>query len=239
MARNIFIGTSGWNYDHWRGNFYPLEMPQQEWLSYYCSKFNTVEVNNTFYKQPANHTFDQWHDEAPPGFLFAVKASRYLTHMRKLNKPREPLKRLLRGARRLKTRLGPILYQLPPNWKKNLKRLREFVQILPTDLTHVIEFRERDWLTEETYSLLAEHNICLCVHDMLPRHPRRVTGPAIYVRFHGTGEKYGGKYRPSRLKGWANWLKDQASGHDVFVYFNNDANGHAICDAQELRRQFE
>lgn len=236
MARQIHIGTSGWNYDHWKGRFYPREMPPSRWFSHYCRTFDTVEINNTFYNQPSDETFDAWREQAPRRFLYAVKANRYLTHMRKLNDPREPLNRFLGGCNRLREKLGPILYQLPPNWKKNLQRLRAFAELLPGDLTHVIEFRNRDWLADDTYELRAEHNLCLCVHDMLPRHPRRVTGPTVYVRLHGAGEKYGGKYRPSRLRGWADWINKVAEGRKVFAYFNNDANAYAVRDAQLLRR---
>jgi len=234
MSRRIHVGTSGWNYDHWQGPFYPEDLPLDQWFSYYCRTFDTVEINNTFYHQPADATFDRWREQAPRGFLYAVKANRYLTHMRKLNDPADPVQRFLDGARRLGDKLGPILYQLPPNWKKNLDRLGAFAEILPGELIHVVEFRDRDWLAGDTYELMEEYNLCLCVHDMLPRHPRRVTGPALYVRFHGTGEKYGGKYRPRRLQGWADWMADVAGEREVFAYFNNDAHGYAVRDAQEL-----
>jgi hypothetical protein len=160
-----------------------------------------VEINTTFYHQPTTNTVDEWRKQAPAKFLYAVKASRCLTHMRKLNEPRDPLERFLQMARRLKSHLGPLLYQLPPNWKKNLERLRSFVSILPKKQTHVIEFRNRDWLSDDTYELLEEFHVSLCIHDMLPRHPRRVTGPVVYVRFHGPGKKkYAHKYRPSSLQ---------------------------------------
>lgn len=235
MAEEIRIGTSGWNYDHWRGRFYPPELVAKRWFSFYAEHFNTVEINNTFYKQPNDATFDQWQEQASPGFLFSVKANRYLTHMRKLKEPAKPLERFLSGVRRLKSHLGPILYQLPPNWKPNLERLREFAQVLPDDLTHVLEFRRRDWLTEETYDVMAECNLSLCVHDLLPRHPRRVRGRVVYVRFHGAGSKYAGKYRRSRLRRWADWLRAVAQERKVFVYFNNDLHAHAVHDAKTLQ----
>lgn len=234
MTGTIHIGTSGWNYSHWQGPFYPEDLPSDRWFSHYSKTFNTVEINNTFYHQPQNEVFDAWREQAPDGFLYAVKANRYLTHMKKLKEPGESLERFLDGARRLKDHLGPILYQLPPRWKKNLQRLREFAKSLPSDLTHVLEFRDRDWLAEDTYELLAESNLGLCVHDMLPRHPRRVTGPAVYIRFHGTGGKYTGKYPPSRLQTWADWIKESAADHDVFAYFNNDENAYAVKDAMTL-----
>jgi uncharacterized protein YecE (DUF72 family) len=233
---SLRIGTSGWNYDDWRGKVYPDKLPESEWFGYYSKLFDTVEINNTFYHQPTAHTVDTWRKQAPSKFLYAVKASRYLTHMRKLNNPRDPLDRFLRMARGLKSHVGPLLYQLPPNWKKNLKRLRGFVSILPKLQTHVIEFRNRDWLAEDTYELLEEFHISLCIHDMLPRHPRRVTGRAVYVRFHGPGEKkYAHKYRPSSLRPWAEWIAEMRRQVPVFAYFNNDSHGYAVRDAETLR----
>ena len=229
------IGTSGWNYNHWRGRFYPQGLPSGRWFAHYAEVFDTVEINNTFYRQPKNETFDGWREQAPAGFLYAVKANRHLTHMKKLKNPQESLERCLEGSRRLKEYLGPILYQLPPQWGKNLTRLREFARLLPADLQHVIEFRDRDWLCDETYELLTEHNLSLCIHDMLARHPRRITGPIGYVRFHGSGRNSGGKYRPSRLRRWADWIRRIAEDRTVFVYFNNDAQGYAIQDARTLR----
>jgi uncharacterized protein YecE (DUF72 family) len=235
MPGQIRIGTSGWNYDHWRGPFYPGDLPRHRWFEYYSQDFDTVEINNTFYQQPDNETFDHWRAQAPAGFLYAVKANRYLTHMKKLKDPREPLERFLHGATRLKGRLGPILYQLPPHWNRNLERLESFARVLPAEFTHVVEFRQRDWLSDDTYKLLSEYNVSLCVHDMLRRHPRRVTGSIVYVRFHGAGKTRGGKYRPSRLRSWAGWILEQARQRDVFVYFNNDECAYAVRNAREMR----
>ena len=217
------------------GPFYPADLPHDRWFEHYSRDFDTVEINNTFYQQPDDETFDHWREQAPAGFLYAVKANRYLTHMKKLKDPRVPLERFLRGAQRLQGRLGPILYQLPPHWCKNLARLEAFVKVLPKQLKHVVEFRERDWLADDMYALLSEHDVSLCVHDMLRRHPRRVTGPIVYVRFHGAGRTYGGKYRPSRLGSWGQWITEQSRRRDVFAYFNNDENAHAVRNARELR----
>ncbi len=234
MPHPIRVGTSGWIYEHWRGCFYPEGLPQKEWFSHYAGIFDTVEINSSFYREPGGSTYDMWQKQAPPGFVYAVKAHRYLTHMRKLTSPAEPLERVLSGARRFKEHLGPILFQLPPRWKRNLPRLREFARLLPSDVTAVIEFRNPDWLCEETFDLLAEYNLSLCIHDLLPRHPRRVTGPVAYVRFHGAGQKYAGKYPPSRLRPWTDWIAETSVDHPVFAYFNNDAKGYAIRDARSL-----
>jgi uncharacterized protein YecE (DUF72 family) len=235
MTKRIRIGTSGWNYEHWRGTFYPAKLPSKAWFQHYCGVFDTVEINNTFYRQPDNATFDAWARQAPDGFVYAVKANRYLTHLKRLKEPAEPLQRFLDGARRLDEHLGPILYQLPPRWKKDLARFGEFADALPSELTHVIEFRDLDWLAEDTYELLAEHGIGLCIHDLLPRHPRQITGPVAYLRFHGTTAKYGGRYGVEGLRGWAEWITQAAERCEVFAYFNNDANAYAVSDASCLK----
>jgi uncharacterized protein YecE (DUF72 family) len=238
MAGKIHIGTSGWNYDHWQGPFYPDDLPQNNWFAFYSCDFDTVEINNTFYHQPQDSTYDAWRKQAPDGFTYAVKANRYLTHLKCLKDPEDPLERFLMGARRLKAHLGPVLYQLPPNWKRNLPRLETFVKLLPGDLTHVVEFRNRDWLCDDTYALLDDHGVALCMHDMLRRHPRRVIGPIVYLRFHGAGKTYGGRYRKRQLQSWVDWIRDESGDRDVFAYFNNDENGYAVCDTKRLRELF-
>ena len=239
MAGQIYIGTSGWNYDHWQGRLYPEDLPQDQWFDHYAQHFATVEINNTFYQQPTNATLDQWRKQAPTGFLYAVKANRYITHIKRLKEPKKPLKRLFTNFRRLKKHLGPILYQLPPHWNVNLERLKHFVEELPSKLSHVMEFRNRDWLCEQTYELLPEHSVGLCVNYMLRRHPRRLTGPITYVRFHGSGKKYGGKYRKRRLEAWVDWIAEIVDDCDVFVYFNNDDDAHAVDDAQRLKEMID
>jgi uncharacterized protein YecE (DUF72 family) len=236
MARKIRIGTSGWNYRHWKDVFYPCDLPQDEWFSHYSRSFNTVEINNTFYHQPNAKTYTAWRNQAPRGFRYAVKANRYLTHMLKLHDAADALRRFLQGARHLKAFLGPVLYQLPPNWNKDLERLQSFAELLPGDVHHVFEFRNRDWLADDTYELMRAFDLSLCVHDMLPRHPRRVKGPIVYVRFHGAGKKYGGKYRRHRLARWAKWIGEAVKDKEVFAYFNNDARGYAVENAKTFRK---
>jgi uncharacterized protein YecE (DUF72 family) len=230
------VGTSGWNYRHWRGRFYPPELPTREWFTHYSGAFDSVEINNTFYRLPGDGTFDAWRDQAPEGFCYAVKASRYITHLKRLKDVGEPLDRFLQGARRLESHLGPILYQLPPHWGPDVGRLREFCRQLPRDLTHVIEFREPKWLMDEVYEVLETHEVALCVHDLVDRHPRRVTGKSVYVRLHGAGQKYGGCYPMEQLQEWAEWLQRVAKdGRGVYTYFNNDREGHAVANAMSLR----
>ncbi len=160
------IGTSGWVYGHWRGRFYPPELPQGAWFAHYARAFDTVEINNSFYRLPAAATFDAWREQAPPGFLYAVKASRFLTHMKKLADPEEPLGRFFERAARLGGTLGPILYQLPPRWRVNLPRFEAFLAALPPGYRHVVEFRDASWLREEVFHLMERRGVAHCLHDM-------------------------------------------------------------------------
>jgi uncharacterized protein YecE (DUF72 family) len=236
----VHIGCSGWQYKHWRGYFYPPVLQQSGWLEFYAQRFNTVEVNNTFYRLPEASTFADWRRRVPRGFSFAVKASRYLTHMKKLKDPDEPLERLFSRAGRLGTQLGPILYQLPPRWPVNLTRLEAFLRALPRRRQHVIEFREPAWYADDVFALLQNYRVALCLHDMAGSASGKLAvGPFVYVRFHGT-QKYSGSYRHATLDGWADWLTDRArAGFSVYAYFNNDVGGHAPRDAMRLRRLIE
>ena len=232
------IGCSGWQYRHWRGSFYPQELAQTRWLDYYASKFDTVEINNTFYRLPEASTFTSWKKRVDPGFLYAVKASRFLTHMKKLKDPKEPLNRLFSRARFLGGALGPVLYQLPPGWDKNVERLATFVQKLPARRRHAIEFRDPSWYTAEVFELLARHNVACCVHDMAGSATgRNAVGPFVYARFHGP-TRYSGRYDDRTLDEWAAWFGARLlEGRTVFAYFNNDIGGHAPRDALRLREK--
>lgn len=236
-AGRLRIGCSGWEYMHWRGTFYPEEVPQARWLEYYAASFDTVEVNNSFYRLPEASTFEAWRNRVPRRFLFAVKASRFLTHMKKLKEPAEPLARLIERTAALGTRLGPILYQLPPRWAINLERLDTFLAALPGRLRHVVEFRDPSWYDERVYHALAARRVALCLHDMAgSASPRLAVGPFLYLRFHGTGPRYGGGYPDWMLREWAGWLAPHiARGARVYAYFNNDVGGHAPRDAARLR----
>ena len=231
------IGTSGWVYGHWRGRFYPPELPQGAWFAHYSRAFDTVEINNSFYRLPGAATFDAWREQVPPGFLYAVKASRYLTHMKKLADPEEPLGRFFERAARLGETLGPILYQLPPRWRVNLPRFEAFLAALPPGYRHVVEFRDPSWLREEVFHLMERRGVAHCLHDMRPLEvPARVTAPPVYIRFHGD-PAHGGNYPPAALAGWAGHIAEwRRRGLDVFVYFNNDIGGYALDNALTLRR---
>lgn len=231
-----YIGTSGWNYNHWKHIFYPPKLPSAEWLAYYSRFFKTVEINYSFYRLPERKNFEQWKQEVPPYFVFAVKASRYLTHQRKLKDPQEPLARIVEHARGLGEKLGPILYQLPPRWKVNMPRLREFVRLLPRDLRHAMEFRDESWLIEEVFDLLREYGVGYCITSA-PDLPcvLEVTAPFAYIRMHNGGYENESNYTPAQLEWWANKVQEFLKAADVYVYFNNDFKGFAVHNALQLK----
>jgi uncharacterized protein YecE (DUF72 family) len=241
-ARLPRVGCSGWNYRSWRGAFYPERMPVAEWLRYYATRFDTVEVNGTFYKLPEVSTFKTWRSQVPPSFEFAIKASRFLTHIKRLRDPDEPLKRLLGRARSLGPRLGPILYQLPPTMRIDVARLEAFLAAIHRRRadrggSHVIEFRHPSWYVPEVFSLLERHSVTLCLHDRLGSEiTEPFVGPIVYVRFHGTSGRYHGGYRRRQLDVWARRLADQCrAGRCVYAYFNNDPGAIATRNARSLR----
>jgi uncharacterized protein YecE (DUF72 family) len=236
LTHRSFIGTCGWNYDHWRDVFYPKGLPAGEWLGYYAGHFDTVEINFSFYRLPERETFEKWAGEAPDGFTFAVKASRYLTHRKKLKDPEEPVERIIGHARGLGARLGPILFQLPPRWKVNVERLRYFLSILPSDLRYAVEFRDPSWYTDEVYDLLTEHSVALCIMSA-PDLPRivKATAPFVYIRMHNGGYDTEGNYEDPQLEWWAERAREFLESGDVYVYFNNDYKGFAVRNAEALK----
>ncbi len=235
--RSVRVGCSGWQYAHWKDNFYPAGLPQKKWLPYYATQLDTVEVNNSFYRLPSEKTFSEWRERVPDHFLFAVKASRYLTHLRRLKDPAEPLHLFWSRARTLGPKLGPVLYQLPPHWRRDETRFFNFLDALPNDGLHVVEFRDPSWYTDAIFRAMEAKGVALCLHD----HPESATprepiGPFLYVRFHGFQEDPEGSYSRRHLREWAAWLAAEVdSGKEIFAYFNNDAFGHAPRNARELR----
>ncbi len=232
----IRIGTSGWVYKHWRDVFYLPDLPARAWFAFYAREFSTVEINNSFYRLPSPEMFDAWRKQAPPDFLYAVKASRYITHMKKLKDPEEALREFLARAYRLEETLGPILYQLPPHWRVNLERLEAFLALLPPGYRHVIEFRDATWLIEPVFRLMERYHVAHCLHDMRPLDiPLRITAPPVYIRFHGDIH-YEGDYSNTVLETWAQRIAGWNAQHlDVFAYFNNDPHGYAIKNARTLK----
>lgn len=236
MTARIRIGCSGWEYGHWRGEFYPAALPRARWLERYAEVFDTVELNNSFYRLPSADAFASWGGRLPSGFAVAVKASRYLTHLKRLRDAREPLDRLWTRAVRLGDHLGPMLYQLPPRWQRNAERMAAFLQALPAGRDQAVEFRDPSWYHDEIYELLDRYRVALCLHDMpSSASPLRPVGPFVYLRLHGSGEPYGGRYTSAALDRWADRLRTWAAdGRPGWVYFNNDIGGHAPRDAQRL-----
>jgi uncharacterized protein YecE (DUF72 family) len=235
---NVRIGCSGWHYRHWRGEFYPPDLPSARWFEFYCGHFDTVELNNTFYRLPEEHTFRTWSTHAPKGFEFALKASKYLTHSKKLVDPEEPLSRFYSRARQLGEALGPVVFQLPPRWRLNLPRLTGFLAALPNSGRHVVEFRDPSWYVDEVFDALERHGVALCLHDMEGSSTgRRRVGPFVYIRFHGP-LKYSGSYSDEELENWVHWCcRNIRDDVPVYAYFNNDASGDAPRDAIRLKRK--
>jgi uncharacterized protein YecE (DUF72 family) len=242
------IGCSGWNYASWKGRFYPAGLRSADWLTYYTRQFDTVEVNNTFYRLPSPGTFADWRDATPDGFIMAVKASRYLTHLKRLRDPEEPVQRFFDHASYLGPRLGPVLFQLPGNFTLDLPRLEGLLGLLPGCLrvpdsqaaqavAHVVEFRDPSWYVDDIFALLTEHGVSLCLHDKSGSAIDRPTvGPALYVRFHGSSGRYHGSYSAAALERWADRLVcDWRAGRDVYAYFNNDPEAVATMNARDLR----
>jgi uncharacterized protein YecE (DUF72 family) len=237
VTGEVRIGTSGWQYRHWRGAFYPADLPHDRWFAWYAERFDTVELNATFYRLPGRPTWEAWRRKAPDGFRFAAKASRYMTHVRRLREPAEPLERIWDGARRLGEHRGPVLYQLPPRWRPNVERLAAFLDAVPADPGQAIEIRDARWYVEDILGLLERRGMSLCFHDMVGSVPPfRITGPIVYVRFHGPDGTYSGRYSDATLDAWAERIGGWAdAGRPVWAYFNNDIGGHAVVDAERLR----
>ncbi len=232
----IRIGTSGWHYKHWVGNFYPPRWPASKMLSHYLQHFNSVELNNTFYMLPKESSLLAWREATPPDFLFAGKGSRFITHMKKLKDVEQGLDRYLAAITVLQPKLGPILFQLPPNLGLNLERFESFLAILPTDLRFAFEFRHPEWEMPDVYQLLRRFGAAYCIFDLAGYHtPIHVTSPFAYVRLHGPGGKYQGSYSEEILQRWAGQIRDWSADLDaVYIYFDNDDSGHAPRNALRL-----
>jgi uncharacterized protein YecE (DUF72 family) len=228
----VRVGTSGFAYRHWKGVLYAPDLPPRRWLGRFAAEFDTCELNTTFYRLPTPAAVDGWRDGTPPGFVFAVKGSRYLTHVKRLRDAGPGLARFFDPVLRLREKLGPILWQLPPRMRPDPARLDAFLRALPRGLRHVVEFRSPDWYTGETCDVLDAHGAAFCEHDRVDRPPPRLTGGFRYVRFHGTTGRYEGRYGARALAPWARELLGGRG--DAWVYFNNDLGGHAVADARAL-----
>jgi uncharacterized protein YecE (DUF72 family) len=234
----VHVGTSGWQYRDWRGPFYPPDLRQTEWLAFYAQRFSTVEVNNAFYRLPEAGVFGRWAGQTPEGFVTAVKASRYLTHVRRLRDPAEPVQRLLERASALGPKLGPILLQLPPTLTLRLPDLVATLDAFPASIKVAVEFRHPSWYTEETAAVLREHDAAFCLADSpRTRTPVWRTASWGYLRMHEGRASPRPCYGHQSLQTWARRLAELFdSTEDVFVYFNNDTNACAVVNAGQFRR---
>lgn len=243
MAR-LLIGTSGWTYSSWKGSFYPEDLPSRRYLEFYSRRFDSTEVNYSFYHLPRPGTYEKWAAQVPDNFVFALKASRFITHIKRLVDIEEAWAAFVQNAEALGSHLGPILLQFPPLFRGEPKKLADFLRVAqrPVPKSHVVrlafEFRHESWFTEEIFSLLRRHRAALCIADS-PRYPRRdeVTTDFAYIRFHGRTDLFASKYTDMELADEAKrirrYLRD---GFDVYAYFNNDALGHAVANAHTLKQ---
>jgi uncharacterized protein YecE (DUF72 family) len=233
----IRIGCSGWIYKHWRGSFYPQGVPQKRWLEFYAERFDTAEINASFYRLPTEAAVRGWATRAPEGFLFAWKASQYLTHSKKLKDAEPSLELIFRIMDGLGDKFGPVLFQLPPNLKLNLERLQSFLPLLPKQRRHTVEFRHPSWYAPEVFELLRAHDVSLCISDH--KHapaPWEATASFVYVRGHGPGGSYYGSYSDEELAAWADRIgRWRAAGRNVYAYFDNDIGTAAPADATRLK----
>ncbi|MBX3286364.1 MAG: DUF72 domain-containing protein [Acidimicrobiales bacterium] len=241
MSGTARVGCSGWSYADWRGRAYPADAAPRTWFARYAERFDTVELNTTFYRLPAPTTVAAWREQAPPGFTYAVKLGRFGSHRKKLLDPEPWLANHLDRVRRLGPSLGPNLVQLPPRWRRDVGRLDDFLAAAPRSIRWAVELRDASWLHADTYRVLERHGAALCIHDLLPDHPFERTADWTYLRFHGPDalhHPYAGAYTGRRLRRPAErlqaWL---GQGADVYAYFNNDQGAHAWDDAHWLDRR--
>jgi uncharacterized protein YecE (DUF72 family) len=229
----VWIGTSGWQYDDWRGRFYPRRTPLRLWLEEYAQRFAIVESNNAFYRLPERRTFESWADRTPDDFVMAVKVSRYLTHIRRLREPREPVNRFLGRVDGLGSKLGPVLLQLPPQFHVDAERLDRTLSRFPHDVRVAVEFRHESWYTSEIRDVLERHRAALCLADRRgPLTPIWRTASWTYLRFHEGRARPRPSYGRAALDGWARRLADHwTPTEDCYVFFNNDQRGCAPRDA--------
>ncbi|MGA2193329.1 MAG: DUF72 domain-containing protein [Nitrospirota bacterium] len=236
-----YIGTSGWNYKHWKGPFYPDGMPDSKLLEFYSRRFRTVELNTTFYHLPLETSVKSWRDSVPEDFIFAVKASRFITHIKRLKDAGDAVKTLLGRMKPLGRKMGPVLFQLPPTFGFDISRLEEFLDALPRGPRYAFELRNQAWFKPETYDTLSRHGAAFCVYDLKGVFaPREVTSSIVYFRLHGPGGAYAGSYGDDFLSGlaqsFARWIGE---GKDVYCYFDNDEAGYAAKNALKLSELME
>jgi len=231
------VGTSGWHYPHWQGVFYPEGLRAHDWLGFYAGHLATVEVNASFYRLPSLATVRTWCATVPADFMFAIKASRFITHRKKLREPHRSLAAFLKVVRAFGRQAGPVLFQLPPHWHCNPERLANFLRALPAGLQTAFEFRDRSWHVPEVYALLRRHRAAFCIYELAGyESPHVLTADHAYVRLHGPARRaYCGCYPDDALRVWAAEIRTWKRLREVNVYFDNDQSGHAVRNAMALR----
>ncbi len=237
MAKNkIYIGTSGWSYDHWHKIFYPKNLSKPEWLRFYSGIFGTVEINASFYHQLSPATYKNWYQAVPKDFIFSVKISRFLTHVKKLNQPRESWQRFINNVRYLKEKLGPILIQLPPNFKVNAEKLEKLLEIIPIKYKLALEVRHQSWFDQEIFAVLKKHQAALVFANSGNwTGPHLLTAKFIYLRLHGSASRYSSNYGVKFLKSLAMKVKRwRRQNLEIYIYFNNDDRAYAVNNAKTL-----
>ena len=239
--QHVHIGTSGFHYKHWKGAFYPEKLPASKMLDYYAERFRTVELNNSFYRLPAESALDNWRDCTPRDFHFAVKGSRFLTHMKKLKDPEPGIEKFFERVNRLGRKLGPVIFQLPPWWEVNAPRLEAFLQALPPRRRYAFELRNPTCHTPEILAILRRYNAAFCIFEIAGFFSGiQLTANFTYVRLHGPGGAYQGSYREGTLREWAarvrEWTRDLRA---VYIYFDNDQAAYAVENALALQRMVE
>jgi uncharacterized protein YecE (DUF72 family) len=233
----VYIGTSGFHYKHWVGTFYPPKTAASKMLAYYDERFDTVELNNTFYRLPKESALINWRESTPLNFLFAAKGSRFITHMKKLKDPEQSIARYFDAIDILEEKLGPILFQLPPNWEVDAARFEDFLKALPKHHRYAFEFRNQTWDVPVIYDLLAQHRAGYCIFDLAGfQSPLHVSTDLVYVRLHGPGGKYQGSYSDDALGTWATRIRQwRTEERSVYIYFDNDDSGYAAFNALRLK----
>lgn len=230
----VYIGTSGWVYKSWDKTFYPADAPKSHQFQFYVTQFPTVEINATFYRLPTLHMSRGWRDKAPPGFVYAVKGSRFITHMKQLVNLGGGLTRFFKRLKPMQARIGVVLWQLPPRMEMDLERLENFLKKLPEDYHHAVEFRHRSWMDKSTFTLLRRYKAAhASVSSLRMPMDLTVTSRLVYIRFHGLENGAAHDYTRKELEPWAEHVRHQAAqGKKVFAYFNNDANVRAPANAR-------
>jgi len=235
--KKIYIGTSGFSYEHWQNRFYPKNVQSKNYFEYYQKYFNTVEINNTFYKLVSKKVILNWKKEAKKDFVFSIKASRFITHIKRLKEPKKHLSLFINRIKHLKEHLGPILFQIPPNWHLDLKRFESFLKALDKDYKYAFEFRDHFWLTKEVFALLKKYKSALCIYDLEGfQTPLEITANFVYIRLHGPKKAYSGSYSKKALQKWGKIIQGfKKNKLDIYCYFNNDEKAFAIKNAMDLK----